>query len=404
MWPMMLHAAGSPVFGFATRNRGAGQVIAIFTWTKLTLVLLVLVGGFALLSGRRGSARMDLVLLALVLYAGKVIHSTGASLMPVGVSSVFPVLVPILLYGLTQVLAKSVKDVRGYMKGAVGLGVLPALFMPIEFAMRTNPIFPDARYAGAYRASGTLGNPNYMGLYLALILSLALYFWLRERRMRYVVVTGLLTMAIVLTLSRKVMILVPMVFLIMFLSRRYISSLIPIVLFMGMLSWVLLQVFQLDVTQRMGGRMEQTEDAYNDRVSVVKAGWRLFKDHPIMGAGYGNSGLMHQKYRKELRTSKRRALHNQFMTTAAEQGLVGFLLFGVAFFAPFLRILRWLRHERMDDRLIRALVVGLVVFMVASMGGDIMENLNISPMYWVMAAFIMRGDPLLVEPVKAGEE
>ena len=76
----------------------------------------------------------------------------------------------------------------------------------------------------------------------------------------------------------------------------------------------------------------------NGRIHSLQVGWALFKAHPLIGVGAGDLRKeVHAKY-TQLYPEKSQSLmpHNQFLSVAAGSGMLGLLIFIVAFFYPLL--------------------------------------------------------------------
>lgn len=71
-------------------------------------------------------------------------------------------------------------------------------------------------------------------------------------------------------------------------------------------------------------------DTGAQRVESWKAGWEMFKDHPIIGVGAQNFGIWHADYYEKEKNSARmwgRAAHSLYLTLIPEMGVIGTLLF-----------------------------------------------------------------------------
>lgn len=84
--------------------------------------------------------------------------------------------------------------------------------------------------------------------------------------------------------------------------------------------------------------MEGEGDAYSDatRLRSYEIGWQIYLDHPFIGIGAGDlRDEMEKRFKEKYPTSTKYILpHNQFITTLAATGLLGFILFLTAFIQP----------------------------------------------------------------------
>lgn len=88
------------------------------------------------------------------------------------------------------------------------------------------------------------------------------------------------------------------------------------------------------------------DDSSEERADVVRAGWRLFMQNPVFGAGAGATGFW----------SLRASTHNQLLLLAAEYGL-----FGIGLWCALVAIL-W-RGRFFQDRALQIAVAGLFAYM-----------------------------------------
>jgi O-antigen ligase len=121
----------------------------------------------------------------------------------------------------------------------------------------------------------------------------------------------------------------------------------------------------------------QTYDS--ERVALWKANWEMFKDHPILGVGFGANKENLRSYYDKLgypKTQFESHAHNQYLQILAGTGLVGFFIY-LSFFVYF--ILASLKLIKSNIALFKQVgVIGistLFYFMIASLTE---ANFNIS--------------------------
>jgi O-antigen ligase len=121
----------------------------------------------------------------------------------------------------------------------------------------------------------------------------------------------------------------------LYVYRRYVRHVaaiaVPLVLFL-MFSGLLSE--QIDFA-RYRYESEQSEESALSRLPVMYASVRMFEAKPIVGWGYENFDRFDRSFQRRVGDivypHKDHASHNLYLTTLAEQGLVGFvLLFGPA--------------------------------------------------------------------------
>jgi O-antigen ligase len=191
-----------------------------------------------------------------------------------------------------------------------------------------------------YRASGSIGDPNFFGLILVASLPLSIVQALggrsKKRRIFALFVLALTLLAIGFTYSRGAMVGIGFVALAMAAGhkRRELVVAGAAVLLLGVLVYMPKEYSLRMLTLRdisVSTDQQRIADAsYRGRRSELLVGWEMFKDHPIWGVGPGNYGPDYLKYNAIVGLDERhtsREAHNLFMQTASETGLVGLSAF-----------------------------------------------------------------------------
>ncbi|RIK40091.1 MAG: hypothetical protein DCC58_14410 [Chloroflexi bacterium] len=120
-----------------------------------------------------------------------------------------------------------------------------------------------------------------------------------------------------------------------------------------------------------------------ERMAHWQAGWRMFKDHPILGVGPGNFNTLYPSYyvREEFRFSQGHA-HNYYIHLLAETGILGLVayltLLGFFLFLGLRIVIACV------EPLPRAIALGCTVTLVSLSIHNLFENLhvlNLSIMY-----------------------
>ena len=87
-----------------------------------------------------------------------------------------------------------------------------------------------------------------------------------------------------------------------------------------------------------GGQSTQNDVSFVGRMSENIIGIRMFLDHPILGVGVKNYPVYYIEYSRGLGLDQRRterSPHSLFLEVAAEQGIVGILVFGILLYNVF---------------------------------------------------------------------
>lgn len=213
--------------------------------------------------------------------------------------SPYPVLTMILL-------AAAMCTIVAVTSGPDGSGPLGALVAPSS----------DARA----RASGSFGNPNEYGSYVAMAMTLAVGVFLathhRGARLALTVIVGILIVGIILAFSRSAIIslAVGLVTLVFIRDRRSGVAVTLLALATLAITFPLLVDARLTSSLGSADSIAQSTLAGSDasRLARVLAGPALFLSAPIFGVGLGGYHAITGD-----------ASHNWYMTVLAEEGLVG---------------------------------------------------------------------------------
>lgn len=243
-------------------------------------------------------------------------------------------------------LMAGVAGVTGAAAALESAGVLPGAF----------PLWGT----GANRAALGLGQPNALGLFLAILLPFSVYAVGRSKSMatRLLAVTCLVLTMIGLfgTFSRGswLAVLTGSLPLLLTAERRFVGRI---------WIWALLGAVALDVAS--GGLVRDsiarilTDWSVEQRAALMLAGWLIFLANPIVGVGPGGfadqverfSGLVPQLW--DIKPTP----HNAYVQMAAEVGVVGlvtFVVFMLVVLWAILRVARTGDRETVDIHLARA--------------------------------------------------
>lgn len=132
------------------------------------------------------------------------------------------------------------------------------------------------------------------------------------------------------------------------------------------------------------------------RVSEQIAGWRMFRDHPLLGVGYDNYDVYYLEYSEEIGLDSRREqrqAHNLYLEVLAETGLVGIALFLTLIFALFYGLWRAKHLFRLvEDTEMVMLVGGLQAGIIGFLTSSIFLHAAYPRYFWLLVgvAFAVR--------------
>lgn len=302
-----------------------------------------------------------------------------------------------LIFLLALNVAKSREQLRWMMIAWLGIFALyPVRGTLFNFVMGYSIM-------GRYAWNFIFGNPNDLATLTLPILamSVAMLQTTRERWVRICALAGVIVMPLVMfaTQSRGgLLALFTFGALVLVQYRRRLGA-ITLALFVGL---AIVQLAPPSVWGRLGSLMSLADestiiqaDPYGSaqqRYDIWRVGRGIIRDHPVLGAGVGTYGEVHQRYaatgRFPGKVQGKRDTHSTYLHTAAETGLVGLALFGGMILATFRSGWRAIGRIKPTDpdtaTAIRTLLFGLVAFLQACIFAS-MEHL---PFVYVYIALI----------------
>lgn len=235
------------------------------------------------------------------------------------------------------------------------------------------------------RQSGPIGDPNYFGLIIVMVIPIAVYYFLDDKRLFYRGIAGLSALLLIFVLlntySRGGFLALVLALGFIALERRISPALL---LGVGVAFLLLLPLMPGNYTDRIGsllslGSSTETavleESSFRGRASEYISGLMMFVDHPLLGVGVENYRVNYQSYSSRLGLDGRteeRAAHSLYIEALAETGLIGFttlsallaiLIFGLHSARKKLKIMN---IEPEGQRGLIALQAGLIAFLAGS--------------------------------------
>jgi O-antigen ligase len=229
------------------------------------------------------------------------------------------------------------------------------------------------------RSSGPFGIPNSLAAFLNLLLPPIVALALQRRagagqRMLCGYLAAVLAAGILLTMSRGAWLslgasLVAWPLLVgRSPARRWLGSVAVAAALVVVVGAVYLREPEVKerVDQLVRTRIELS------RTVMWRAGWRLFRDRPILGTGAGSYAVMFERHRPRFFWDNPQWAHNDYLNTLTDYGAVGFLLsFGVMAVLGWQGLMHLARGEvgtaekSAQGGRMRALRVGLAIGLLA---------------------------------------
>ncbi|MCR8969442.1 O-antigen ligase [Facklamia sp. 7083-14-GEN3] len=223
------------------------------------------------------------------------------------------------------------------------------------------------------RAEATFFNPNYYGLYIAMVLVMAIYLMAKSKRSldRWlsIVVILLNIISLFLTASRwSIPTCIVGIVLMVFFLKPKIAWLIGFALAGGFLT--------LFIKPDLLPRFTTLAHAFDDRFAIWYTGWQIFLTSPLIGRGpmtyvtfyylFADQGKMHA--------------HQLLIDTLANYGIVGLMVLIMAFSHYFRNIIERLLQPKIRSEL------GLIVSMLVTVLFHGMMDVGI---FWIQTGYIL---------------
>lgn len=253
-----------------------------------------------------------------------------------------------------------------------------------------------------YRISGPYGSPNVFSQIMVVMVPLALERLMNERRQVFrliafwaLAVSGL---TIIFTYSRSGFISLGVVVLLFMVWRRtqFKTWLVFGLLLVGLLNFLpegyLARVGTL--TDLVSSQTASNTDvSFRGRTSETMIGWQMFMDHPVLGVGTKNYPLYYQEYSRKLGIDPRlenRSPHSLYLEIAAEQGLVGIIIFSILIFSMFGGLFRSTRiFEKLGEIQMQNMAMGMMIGISGYLVSAIFIHGSYPRPFWVLVGIAL---------------
>ena len=264
----------------------------------------------------------------------------------------------------------------GHLWRIVGALILAALI--ISFIGLYQYFFTDdvITAEGVRRIHGVYGSPNNLGLFLGRIVpilaAVALFGNSLRRRAIYCVIGLPVALCLYLTYSRGAWLLgLPAAFLFLGLMRGRRALLIALLVILV----IALSLLPLIGTERLASLFNTQSGTTFLRLKLWQGSLNMIRDHPLFGVGLDN--FLYQYRTRYVLPEAWEELdlshpHNIVLDYWTRLGILGVIAIGWLQFAFFRKALRL--YRQLDDRDLKALLLGLMASMVAFLAHGLIDN------------------------------
>lgn len=219
-------------------------------------------------------------------------------------------------------------------------------FDNVYFGFAQAPYLNIAGETSGNRLSGPIGDPNFYAQIMVVLIPLAFFRMMDEKKILLKVLAafslGMITLTVILTFSRGAVVSLGLVAIFYLLYRKPRMVEMLILIFVGIIMLQFIPSTYLEritsITDILRGTQRSGDASMRGRTSELTAAWYMFIDHPLFGVGVQNYSVFYQRYSRRIGLDPRieaRDPHNLFLQIAAETGISGMLVFGILLWTIF---------------------------------------------------------------------
>ncbi|TSC93069.1 MAG: O-antigen polymerase [Candidatus Berkelbacteria bacterium Licking1014_7] len=243
-----------------------------------------------------------------------------------------------------------------------------------------------------FRPTGFSGDPNYLALYLTVLIPLSFYlfFIFKNKIVKFFLLCSSLLFVgfVVLTYSRGGFLGLGLVlFLIFFKQGKHFLRL-------GLLIFLLVVVIFASSNYRQRiltipglatAEKRLSDDSIDNRIFYSKLALQLFFQNPIIGVGLGNFKIE----TPDTRVALSQVTHNTYLELAAETGIIGLSIFMILIGLAIWR-LRWCSHwfKILRDHELFYISEALEISMWAFLFGSLFLSTQYEKTFWFLLAIL----------------
>ena len=299
-------------------------------------------------AGEPPPGRLEWLLLAFV--ACYALQSTYSADFSKGLENVVFFYVP---FALLFALLRRTPWSRSLLLAGLAVAVAEAILFSgvgfVEYATKhllLNPKVVQANnYDNYFRVNSIFFDPSIYGRFLAIVMLLVttVVLWTRERR---VVVAGAVVLAwllagMVTSFSQSSIAALLLGLAVLAAYRWNVRDTVLVCVAIAALAAVVVLVAPSTSHLGLSGRSNSADNATSGRYSLITNGLSLFGHRPLQGYGAGSFSKVYlDHYLAASSDTATSASHTIPITVAAEQGIVGLLLYGAVLLAAFGRLFK----------------------------------------------------------------
>ncbi len=244
-----------------------------------------------------------------------------------------------------------------------------------------------------HRISGTLSiHMTFAGILMQTALVAAAYLLFRNKKNAWVWGSlVLILLALALTLTRQAWLGFGMGLLVLLAFRKPVwIALLPFI------AAVFFWISPAPIKERMQSLVDPSDATLQERFSMWRLGWQIFKDHPVTGCGFHCMRVVSADYPDYQEIFMNfRTVHNNLVQLAIDTGIIGALAWLFLWLSYFVAAGRQLKSG--DDPEHRWVVVASLSAVTAFLAGGFFET-NFYDSEVVMMAYYLMALPFIRRP------
>lgn len=253
-----------------------------------------------------------------------------------------------------------------------------------------------------YRIGGPYGSPNVYAQIMVALVPLALERFLSERdhilKLVAALALAVISLTVIFTFSRSGFISLALAVGLFMLWRR---TQFGTYIILAALAFALISFAPQQYTQRLGTLTDlfadptaaQSEYSFRGRTSEAMVGWMMFIDHPLLGVGAKNYSEFYQSYSRRLGIDPRaenRSAASLYIEIAAEEGLVGIVIFGLLVFSLFTGLNSARRaFERLQNPVMVSMAVAVTISLTVYLTSAVFINSAYPRPFWILVGLAL---------------
>ena len=254
------------------------------------------------------------------------------------------------------------------------------------------------------RASSTMGNPNFLGTYLALVLPICSFAYIYTKKSLYLVVSGVVYLSLLCTMTRGTWLgaLAGIALLIVYIIQfKYSFKHLVYLLLSFLIITIFLEVYSdgriigrmLSIGNDFGAVLSKAEDYENagaNRIYIWERVILFIKQKPFFGYGLENLGeVFTEKYSDEIIKLYNREIifdkaHNEYLHIAVSTGIPSLILY-LSFIAVIISK-AWKNAK--NNPLIIPLLCSIIGYLVQAFFN--ISVVSVAYIYWIFLGVMLK--------------